>query len=79
MSEKTEYEERNLKVDVTKIGGKGVFSCPYCGTTISPKDKSGTKYKIVDKKYKNDQIKELVLGCNKCNSKIELVGFVILQ
>jgi len=79
MSEKTEYEERNLKVDVTKIGGKGVFSCPYCGNRISPNDESNKKYKIVDTKYKNDDVEEVILGCNKCNSKIELVGFVTLQ
>ena len=40
MSQKTEYIERGLKVDINHIDGDGVFPCPNCGTTISPEDRS---------------------------------------
>lgn len=68
-----------FKVDITQIDGDGDFPCPKCGVIISPDDVSETVYKIVDTRVKNQKLEELVLLCNKCGSKIRLVGFPSLQ
>jgi rubrerythrin len=64
-------------VDLTKIDGDGAFSCPKCGTMISPDDETEEAYRIVETKVKNDELAELVLICNKCGSKIRLTGFLM--
>jgi DNA-directed RNA polymerase subunit M/transcription elongation factor TFIIS len=64
-------------VDLTKIDGDGAFSCPKCGTIISPDDETEEAYRIVETKVKNDELAELVLICNKCGSKIRLTGFLM--
>jgi len=63
-------------VDITQIEGDGDFSCPKCGVVISPDDKTEAVYKIIDTKVKKHNLEELVILCNKCESKIRLVGFV---
>ena len=63
-------------VDLTKIDGDGAFPCPKCGTLISPDDETDETYKIVETKIKDDELAELVLTCNKCGTRIRLVGFV---
>ncbi len=65
-----------FKVDITQIEGDGDFPCPKCGVMISPDDETETVYKIIDTKVKNRNLEELVLQCNKCGSKIRLVGFL---
>jgi predicted RNA-binding Zn-ribbon protein involved in translation (DUF1610 family) len=64
-------------VDLTKIDGDGAFSCPKCGTMISPDDETEEAYRIVETKVRNDELAELVLMCNKCGSKIRLTGFLM--
>jgi 5-methylcytosine-specific restriction endonuclease McrA len=68
-----------FKVDITKIEGDGDFPCPKCGVVISPDDKTDTVYKIIDTRVNNQKLEELVLLCNRCGSKIRLVGFLSLQ
>jgi len=68
-----------FKVDITEIEGAGDFPCPNCGVIISPDDESETVYTIVETKTKNEALEELILQCNKCRSKIHLVGFLTLQ
>jgi ribosomal protein S27AE len=63
-------------VDLTKIDGDGAFTCPRCGSVISPEDETEENYLIVETKVKDDELAELVLMCNKCGSTIKLVGFV---
>jgi predicted RNA-binding Zn-ribbon protein involved in translation (DUF1610 family) len=63
-------------VDLTTIDGDGAFPCPKCGVIISPDDETEEIYKILDTKVKNDELTELLLLCNKCRSKIKLVGFI---
>jgi len=63
-------------IDLTKIDGDGAFPCPKCGTIISPDDETEEVYTIVETKVKNDELAELVLMCNKCGSKIRLIGFL---
>ncbi len=62
-------------VDLTKIDGDGAFPCPKCGTVISPDDETDETYQIVETKIKDDELAELVLTCNKCGTRIRLVGF----
>ena len=68
-----------FKVDITQIEGDGDFPCPKCGVVISPDDETETVYKIVDTKVKKQNLEELVILCNKCGSKIRLVGFLPLE
>ncbi len=62
-------------IDLSKIEGDGSFPCPKCGTVISPEDESEEVYKIVDTKVINDELVELVIVCNNCESSIRLTGF----
>jgi DNA-directed RNA polymerase subunit RPC12/RpoP len=68
-----------FKVDITQIEGDGDFPCPKCGVVISPDDETETVYRIIDTKVKNESLEELVILCNKCGSKIRLVGFLSLE
>ncbi len=68
-----------FKVDITQIEGDGDFPCPKCGATISPDDESETVYQIIDTKVKEDILEELVILCNKCRSKIRLIGFLQVE
>ena len=63
-------------VDLTKIDGDGSFPCPNCGVIISPDDETEEVYSILETKVKNDKLAELILKCNKCGSKIRLIGFL---
>jgi len=63
-------------VDLAKIEGKGDFPCPNCSVNISPEDETESVYTIAETKVKGEVLEELVILCNKCKSKIRLVGFV---
>jgi predicted RNA-binding Zn-ribbon protein involved in translation (DUF1610 family) len=63
------------KVDLSKVEGDGSFSCPKCGSMISPDDESEKVYKIVDTKVASDELVELVISCNTCGTNIKLTGF----
>ena len=63
-------------VDLTKIDGDGAFQCPKCGAIISPEDETEEVYAVVETKVKKDELPELTLKCNRCGSKIRLVGFL---
>lgn len=63
-------------VDLTRIEGAGDFLCPSCGIVISPEDESETSYVIQNVRMtRNEQLKELVIKCNKCRSVIHVTGF----
>jgi predicted RNA-binding Zn-ribbon protein involved in translation (DUF1610 family) len=66
-------------LDLTKIDGSGDFSCPSCGTTISPDDNTEEVFSILEPKVDNHGLEELVIRCNKCKSHIHLIGFSVLQ
>lgn len=68
-----------FQVDLTQIDGDGDFPCPKCGTVISPEDETETVYKIIDTRVKNEELEELVIQCNNCESKIRLVGFLAIE
>ena len=65
------------EVDLTKIQGDGDFPCPNCGVIISPEDETEDVYRILETKVRGQALKELVIQCNKCGSKIRLIGFLI--
>ena len=67
------------EVDLTKIEGNGDFRCPKCGVTISPDDETEDIYCILETKVRNTDIEKLIIRCQKCRSKILLIGFSILN
>lgn len=67
------------RIDLTKIEGDGSFPCPNCGAIISPDDETEEIYTILETNVRNDKLEELVIQCNKCGSKIFLVGFSSLE
>ena len=67
------------KLDLTELKGEGDFPCPGCGILISPEDETDDVYVILNTKLSGDILEELVIKCNRCKSKIRLVGFNISQ
>ena len=67
------------EVDLTKIQGDGDFPCPNCGVIISPEDETEDIYRILETKVRGQALEELVIQCNKCESKIRLIGFLISE
>ncbi len=68
--------QQMFTVDLSTIEGDGDFPCPRCGVTISPEDESENTYTIIDTKVNGENLQELTIQCNKCGSKIRLIGFV---
>lgn len=66
-------------VDLTRLRGKGEFSCPKCGTKISPDDTSESVYTVAEPVMKGDFVERLILQCNSCGSRIHLTGFQVLN
>ncbi len=62
-------------IDLTKVEGDGRIRCPKCGVEISPDDTSDKIYTVLEPVLRDDSLTTIVLQCNKCMSKIELVGF----
>ncbi|MBE0512609.1 hypothetical protein IBX38_06130 [Candidatus Bathyarchaeota archaeon] len=65
------------ELDLTRIRGNGDFPCPNCGVIISPEDETEDVYSILETKVKGQALEELVIQCNKCASRIRLIGFPI--
>jgi len=63
-------------IDLARIEGNGDFPCPNCGVSISPDDETENVYTIVDTRVNGEALEELTIQCNKCGSKIRLIGFV---
>ena len=66
-------------IDLTKVKGKGEFTCPKCGTMISPDDKTENVYTIVEPVVENESLTKLIIKCNSCGSQIHLTGFDLLD
>jgi DNA-directed RNA polymerase subunit RPC12/RpoP len=64
------------KIDLTRIRGKGNVKCPKCGVEISPDDTSEDVYTVLQPIVNKDCLERIVLQCNRCGSRIDLVGFV---
>lgn len=65
------------KLNLAELEGEGEFPCPGCGTLISPEDETDDVYVILDTKISDNNLEELKIQCNRCKSKIRLVGFNI--
>lgn len=68
-------EKEIFEIDLRKIEGDGSFPCPKCGVMITPDDETEKVYSILEANVEKDKLKEIVLSCNKCHSKIRLIGF----
>ncbi len=66
-------------LDLTRMDGNGDFSCPCCGTTISPDDCSEETFSIQETKVGDKGLEELVITCNTCESQLTLTGFSFLE
>lgn len=66
-------------LDLTKIDGRGDFSCPKCGVNISPNVCTEEVYTIVEVKVKNQSLDKLKIRCNRCKSYLQLTGFSLLH
>lgn len=66
-------------LDLSILNGSGDFSCPRCGTTISPDDCTEMSYSILETKVDDHGLDELMIRCNKCESNLHLTGFPLLQ
>jgi len=76
---KTKMKQENeqlFTIDLAIIEGNGDFPCPNCGILISPDDQTDSTYTIIDTKVKGESLEELTIQCNKCGSKIRLIGFL---
>jgi predicted RNA-binding Zn-ribbon protein involved in translation (DUF1610 family) len=70
---------KTYTIDLTKADGNGTFNCPKCGIEISPDDTSEDVYKIIEPIVKEDSLEKILLQCNKCQSRIRLIGFNVLS
>lgn len=70
---------KSFLIDLSKIKGSGDFKCPKCGTQISPDDQSEDTYTILEPVVKENRLEKVVLQCNRCGSKINLIGFRALE
>jgi len=43
---------------------------------ISPEDETENAYTILETKMKKEFLEELIIHCNRCGSRIHLVGFL---
>ena len=68
-------KSKSFVVDLSKTKRSGEFECPKCGVRISPDDQSEDAYIILETIMKRDCLEKLILQCNKCGSKIQLIGF----
>jgi len=62
-------------VDLTKVKGDGSIKCPSCGAQISPDDTTEDTYTVVEPVMRESRLDKILLQCNKCGCKINLVGF----
>jgi hypothetical protein len=65
-------------LDLTRLEGKGDFTCPCCGCLISPDDETEEVYSVLEAKVSDNLLEDLTVRCNRCGSKIVLTGFSIL-
>ena len=84
MQNPTLHEEKSgmeeiFKVDLAEIEWNLSFPCPGCGEAILPEDKSGRCYSLLEIRVEETVIKEAVIRCSRCRSRIRLGGFEMLS
>jgi len=75
-AEMKQSNQELFTIDLARIEGNGDFPCPNCGASISPDDETEEVYIIVDTRMNGETLEELTIQCNKCGTKIRLIGFV---
>jgi predicted RNA-binding Zn-ribbon protein involved in translation (DUF1610 family) len=65
-------------VDLSQLQGAGDFLCPKCGALLSPDDETEENYCILEPIIKDNNLDELIIRCQKCQSTIRLTGFSLL-
>ena len=65
-------------LDLSRIQGDGDVLCPKCGVMLSPDDETEDTYCILETKVKDNNLEELIIQCQRCRSKIRLIGFSLL-
>jgi hypothetical protein len=68
-------KKSDYTIDLRVINGDGAFPCPKCGVIISPDDETEEIYRIIETRVEKGDLKELTLICQKCKSKIKIIGF----
>ena len=68
-------QTQKYALDLTKTDEDGNFSCPKCGTPISPDDCTGETQSILEAKVGKQGLEEVVIRCQKCASELHLKGF----
>ena len=63
------------RIDLRDISGEGTFPCPQCWSNISPEDETNKNYSILRIHSENDNLKEVIVICKKCEGTIHIVGF----
>jgi hypothetical protein len=66
-------------LDVSQTDLDGAFSCPHCGSRISPDDHSEDNYTVYETQMTDNNLDELVICCKGCLSFIHLTGFSSVQ
>lgn len=72
-------QRNSFTIDLTKIEGNGTFKCPKCSAEISPDDTTEEIYSIIKPIVREDTLNKIVLQCNKCQTKINLIGFELVE
>jgi predicted RNA-binding Zn-ribbon protein involved in translation (DUF1610 family) len=72
-------KEKSCIIDLSGITGNGDLNCPRCGVAMSPDDQSEDVYTVLHPVMKDGCLEKIVLRCNKCGSRIHLVGFEVLE
>ncbi len=62
-------------VDLMRIRGTGDFLCPSCRTVISPDDVEEKSYRILFVDFEGEDVAEILIECNTCRSRINIIGF----
>lgn len=70
---------RVYTVDLAETGRTGEFKCPKCGAEMSPEDETEGVYTILETVTNGDSLESVVLRCNRCESRIHLVGFELAR
>ena len=63
------------ELDLSLTGRNGDFLCPKCGLFLSPDDETEKNFLILETTVNSTGLESLIVQCQRCDSKIRLVGF----
>jgi hypothetical protein len=68
-------QSKEYMLDVSQTDVNGAFSCPHCGSRISPDDRSEDHYVVYETMMTDNNLDEVVICCKGCLSFTRLTGF----